>query len=106
VSHVWTVWVVFDRSGVFSKEPPRSLCCHDWVQLIRKYAAPAEKQSVLVKLDYPFDFRPETSATVHPLVGAPTSRTRQPGRPPTTSILIGVISIQVDIALVTGTEIG
>jgi hypothetical protein len=53
VSHVWTVWVVFDRSGVFSKEPPRSLCCHDWVQLIRKYAAPAENQAVLVKLDYP-----------------------------------------------------
>jgi hypothetical protein len=53
VSHVWTVWVVFDRSGVFSKEPPRSLCCHDWVQLIRKYAAPAENRSVLVKLDYP-----------------------------------------------------
>jgi hypothetical protein len=26
---------------------------------------------------------------VHPLVGAPTFRTRQPGRPPTTSILIG-----------------
>jgi hypothetical protein len=35
---------------------------------------------------------------VHPLVGAPTPRTRQPGRPPTTSILIGVTSIQVDIA--------
>jgi hypothetical protein len=37
----------------FLKNPPRSLCCHDWVQLIRKYAAPAENQAVLVKLDYP-----------------------------------------------------
>jgi hypothetical protein len=37
----------------FLKNPPRSLCCHDLVQLIRKYAAPAENQAVLVKLDYP-----------------------------------------------------
>jgi hypothetical protein len=31
----------------------RKFLAHDWVQLIRKYAAPAENQSVLVELDYP-----------------------------------------------------
>jgi hypothetical protein len=45
VSHVWTVWVVFDRSGVFLKNPPASS--------VVTIAAPAENQSVLVKLDYP-----------------------------------------------------
>ncbi|CAH1367417.1 unnamed protein product, partial [Tenebrio molitor] len=37
-------WPTFGHRVFFLKNPPRSLCCHDWVQLIRKYAAPAENQ--------------------------------------------------------------
>jgi hypothetical protein len=64
--------------GCFSKEPPRSLCCHDWVQLIRKYAAPAENQAVLVKLDYPL-FR-LVSDPKHLRQCTPLSERRHPER--------------------------
>jgi hypothetical protein len=105
VSHVWTVWVVFDRSGVFLKNPPaRSVVTIGSNLFVNMQRRPKIRQSWLNLTTRFFVWFPTRnicdSAPPCRSADIPNAATRSPAYD------VGSYWSQVDIALVTGTEIG